>query len=924
MKIAFALLAASVLGLAGCSGPSGSDTNALARQQLAASDWNAAAVSLKAHLAEHPDAAESRFLLGTALAGQGNAGGAEVELRKALALKFPQDQVLPPLARAMLALGQPKKLLDEFERIHLADAAADAALKSALGTAHARLGNAAAAEAAYQDALRGAAGLVSAQLGLARLKATAGDAAGAMRQVDALLATHPAEPEAWVFKGDLLRHGQKQREPALAAYRKAIAVRADFLPAHFAIIESALEDRNIELVKAQHKVVAKLAPALFQTRFVEAQLAYVERDLPRARSLLQQLLVSQPDNHRALVLQGAVLLAMNANRSAETSLTKAVRQSPEASLARMLLAQVYLRTGQHADALTTLAPMLGKRPEDPTALTLAGQAHLQAGNFAKADELYQRAMQQSPDNLEVRTAAAGARLAKGDTDGALGELYQVASAADGDTADLMIIAAQQRRGDFTAALKAADALAAKQPGKAMPHELAGRIHLAMSDRAAARKRFEQAVALDARYFPAVLGLAMLDVAEKNPTAARSRLTQLVQAYPRHPEAQMALVELDIAQKVPKDAVAKSLAALIAMDPSYAPARLKLVELHLAAHAPKLAVSVAQEAVSSAPENPDFLLALGRSQLAEGNTQQAVYTFNKLISQLPGQAGPLLALADAQVAQGNQTAANATLRRALDVAPNDLEVHRRLMALAVAAKQPERAIEIARRLQRQTPDRIGGYLFEAEVEAGRSNWPATVAVLKTAMLRAPDQARPAAVKLVVAQAAAAKPTEAQATSEAWMKSHPKDSGFLVETGDLLLLRQSYAEAELQFAAAAQLMPKVASVHNNLAWVRLKQNKPQAVEAASQAVALAPGSAVMLDTYALALAANGQLDKGIATAKEAVALQPDAHVIRLNLAKLYIQAKRTDEARAELAKLEALGPSFAGMGEVRKVLASIGSR
>ena len=39
---------------------------------------------------------------------------AEVELRKAQAAKFPDAQVVPELARAMLMLGQAKKVVDEF------------------------------------------------------------------------------------------------------------------------------------------------------------------------------------------------------------------------------------------------------------------------------------------------------------------------------------------------------------------------------------------------------------------------------------------------------------------------------------------------------------------------------------------------------------------------------------------------------------------------------------------------------------------------------------------------------------------------------------------------------------------------------------------------------------------------------------------
>lgn len=922
MKIATAWLMASVLGLAACSEQSAEDVNATARKSLQAGDAHAAVIALKAHLAEHPDAAQTRFLLGTALAASGNANAAEVELRKALALKFAEHEVVPALARVLLAQGHQKKLIEEFGRTTLSDKAASAELMSALGVAHARLGDRAAAAALYRDALLISPQLVSAQLGLARLQATSGNGGEALRLLDVVLAAHPADPEAWQIKGDVLRHSAGEPAQALAAYRKALEVSPKFLPAHLAIMEQLLAASDLDAAKEQFKRLITLAPNLPQARLFEAQLAYADRDFARARSLLQQLLAIYPEHYNALVLQGAVSLAMNANRSAETTLTKALRLNPGFPLARLLLAQTQLRTGQHAEALATLAPMLTAKSDDTTVLTLAGQAHLQAGNFAKADDYYQRASQLAPGDANVRTAAASARLAKGDTKEAMAELYAVAAAEQTDTADLMIISAQRRRGDLAAALKAADGLVAKQPKRAMPLELSGRLHLAMNDRAAARKRFEQAVALEPQYFPAVMGLALLDSAESKRASARARLQALLQANPKRTDALMALIELDIVEKVPKESVAKSLAALIAIDPLHVPARLKLVELHLAAQAPKLAIAAAQDALAASPENPDYFMILGRAQLAAGDVQQAVNTYSKLASLLPKQVTPLLALSDAQVAQGNPAAAAATLRRALDVAPANAEVHRRLIAIDLASKQPDKAVAFARKLQRQDPKKVGGYLFEAEIEASRGNWSAAAAVLKAAVSNAPEQARPAAVKLVVAYVAAGKPAEAKAVTTNWLGSHPKDSAFLIESGELLMLRKSYPEAEAQYSAAAALAPDTAIVQNNLAWVMLKQQKPQALAHAERAVALAPRNAVMLDTYALALAADGQLDKAIETSSQALSLMPQSHVFRLNLARSLVQAKRFDQARAELTKLEALGPKFQSNPELKALRASMG--
>ena len=45
---------------------------------------------------------------------EGNVVAAEVELRKALAAKYPEEVVVPDLARSMLMLGKAKKVVDEF------------------------------------------------------------------------------------------------------------------------------------------------------------------------------------------------------------------------------------------------------------------------------------------------------------------------------------------------------------------------------------------------------------------------------------------------------------------------------------------------------------------------------------------------------------------------------------------------------------------------------------------------------------------------------------------------------------------------------------------------------------------------------------------------------------------------------------------
>ena len=108
--LAFSLL------VAGCGGGSTDSMLKSAKEYVAKNDNKAAVIQLKNAIQKTPDSAEARFLLGSVLLKTGDVAGAEVELRKALDLKYSPDSVIPEIARTMLAQGQFKKLTDEFAK----------------------------------------------------------------------------------------------------------------------------------------------------------------------------------------------------------------------------------------------------------------------------------------------------------------------------------------------------------------------------------------------------------------------------------------------------------------------------------------------------------------------------------------------------------------------------------------------------------------------------------------------------------------------------------------------------------------------------------------------------------------------------------------------------------------------------------------
>jgi Flp pilus assembly protein TadD len=106
-----------------------------AKDYMAKNDNKAAVIQIKNALQSNPDLPEARYLLGTALLDTGDAAGAELELRKALDMKHPQDAVVPQLAKALLAQGQARKLTDEFAKTELGAASAKASLQVSLTSA---------------------------------------------------------------------------------------------------------------------------------------------------------------------------------------------------------------------------------------------------------------------------------------------------------------------------------------------------------------------------------------------------------------------------------------------------------------------------------------------------------------------------------------------------------------------------------------------------------------------------------------------------------------------------------------------------------------------------------------------------------------------------------------------------------------------
>ena len=89
-------------------------------------------------------------------------------------------------------------------------------------------------------------------------------------------------------------------------------------------------------------------------------------------------------------------------------------------------------------------------------------------------------------------------------------------------------------------------------------------------------------------------------------------------------------------------------------------------------------------------------------------------------------------------------------------------------------------------------------------------------------------------------------------------------------------------------------------------------------AQRALDIAPDEPGLLDTLALALAADKQTAAALDVQKRAVEISPEDNRLRLGLARIALQAGDKDLARKELKRLDELGPTYSEQAEVKKLL------
>ena len=882
-----------------CSKVSSDEYLKQAQDNLEKNEFQTAVINLKNALQQDTKNTQARYLLGKVYIRLGNGAGAEKELKAAQRLGLSSDQLVIPLAKAYLLQGQPKKILEELKQEPGFSNLLRAEVFILTAQAHMALGDLDDASHLLNRALEEDSKSLTALLVKARVAVIQEDLVLSQQLVDQVIKRQSDNLEAWLIAGEIARL-KGDFVAARKKYGEALALESTNIPALLgqAGASVAMEDFQAALQSAER--IRQRSPQHPLAYYVQGVVLYKQGEAEAAEQALQKVLKVSPGHLPSHQMLGSIYFTDGRFEQARVSLETVLNVSPNDVAVRKLLAGTWLKLGRPESAIPVLEKILPTNEADSQLLALLGSAYMQNKDTARGTEYLERAVAQSPKNAAIQTQLALGRLASGKTTEAVEALETaVQLGQDVFQADVLLILTHLRSKEFSKALDKARQLGLKLPDNAVPDNLAGAAYAGLEDLPAARESFEKALKIQPDFVPAVMNLAKLDQAEGNLKGAKAKFEQIVKQHKGHVKAILALVEI-AEQEGNRTEADRWLNQVREQNIGDLQVGTLLVRYWMGRRDFIKAVDIAREVKEKHPESFAALRAYGLAQLASGQKSNALETFNSLIKYYPDAAGAHTLLGKAYLATGDFTLAGRHLNKASGLDNKFVPAQQALAQLAVQNGEPDKAMRIAKKLQKQWPTLAAGYQLEGDLQMHSKHFSTAAKSYASGFAKAPSGAL--AVKHFRAEKAyQAKKADKSLLLE-WLKQNPRDIGVR------MILAQAYTgETEKQQAASEykeilKLSPKNVAALNNLAWLFYEMgNNEDALSYGEKAYKQAPDNPAVSDTYGWLLLQNGKPEQGLEYLQKAYEKAPDVVDIQFHYAVALERNGQAQKAREELEML-----------------------
>ena len=905
-----------IFSLTGCGEAKDAETLiSEAKEYQKNGDNNAAIIQLKNALQQEPNHKTARFMLGVLLQQNKDLLAAEKELERALEFGAEVETVLPVLAKVQFDLGKFQQLLDTVGRYpdnNLVE------VKVLYGKALLATGKLEESKVLLDQLLAENPDATEVLIGLAQLALSDKDLDSANQLANQAIEKNPNDSSAWLFQARLLQ-AQNKAEQALEAFEKVIQLTPDNISAYNSKASIEINLQQFEEAKKSIERARQIAPDSLMLYHIQALLDFRQGSSAEALESIQTVLSAAPEHLPSVLLAGEIQLSLGSFSQAEQYLEQYLKRIPNNLYARKLMIETLLRSNQTKKALAILEPTLSESVQDAQLLALAGEVYMRSGDFTKATEFYEKADELIPNNASIHMALGLNRLAMGDREHGIEEL-ELASSLDTNSprAGLLLILAHLRDNAPDKALSVINEQMKKDAQNPLFHNLKGVALLSKDDVGKARESFNQAVALQPDYFPALSNLTRLDIQDQKPEIAKNRFEAILKKDDKNIKAMSALANLALIQGK-KDEATRWMELASNKNPNELEPMLQLTAHYLRVGENEKALLLARRLNGTYPNEPRVLEILGRVQLAHENLTAALDSFERLAARLPEAPAAHLQIAAIHMNLKDYTAANAALRRALFVNPDYVDAKVLLVRIAVLENKMEDAQTLSRKIQNDHADIPLGYELEGDIWVKQKKPELAVKVYEKAFEITQNGSLITKIHSALNQTGDAKNANAKITQ--WLQENPDDAATRLYLANDYLSKKQYANATKEYEIILQKNPQHVMSLNNLAWLYQQNKNPRALEYAEKASQLAPQIPAVQDTFAWILVEKGELERALPILERAASQLTENGTVQYHYAYALAKVGKQAQASQILGRITAANANFPEIEDARSLLKQI---
>jgi tetratricopeptide (TPR) repeat protein len=714
----------------------------------------------------------------------------------------------------------------------------------------------------------------------------------------------------------------KYREAAIQ-FSNALQVDPRFADAHYQLAQTYLKMGSYPAAYQELRRTVDLQPDNTRAQLDIGNLLLAGRQFDEAEKHAQGVLDKHPGDADAHALLANVREAKGDADAALQEIRKAIELSPNRAQFYMNLGLFLANAKQFSEAEAADKKAFELDPKSSRPLLAMASLYAGQQRWSDAEQVLQKAVSVEPNSVEPRIILARFYLGEQKKDRAEQTLAEAKKAMPDDATAYRLL------GDFYAAT--------------------GDLDKAIAEYASLFDQHPNDLPLKKTYISALL--------QKGRTADVTRLNdEILKKNPKDVEAQIirgrvligekkgsdAIQALDTAVKIEPDnagghyylALASDLTGdttrretelreAVRLRPDFLPAETALGAVAMQKGDWATLNSAGAAVIRMQPNAPQGYVMRAISEVGRKDTVAAESDFNRAIEVAPKDPIGYVRLGEFRLTQGRSKDADRLLEQALDLNPGSAQALRLLMASYAMQKLPlPRMVARISAQIAKSPNNSAFYALLGAAEAqARDFVNAELHLQKALQLDANDLS--AFTVLAQVQIASGNGDKAMATYEAWAKQSPRDPRPLLMIGTLQQGKNDWQKAQEAYQKALQVAPDYPLAANNLAYVMLLHggNPDVALSLAQTAHRGMPDSPNAADTLAYAYLQKGAYDSAVGLLEEAIQKDPNNATFEYHLALAYERMNEFGRARQHLQKALQLNPKFPDAEAARALMAKL---